>query len=286
MYNLGDKTPEVSYDGLTFTYNGIDYDMSEFCPGSYILDVRHAYEKEIVECHISPHTSAYHVFDTCSGSFTKTAIEGTNLIWLGDDFSTAIYANWNEVRDLCGDLMYVVEGDEILDLEFLEDGKKVKCTYLVVDSDEEKEEIFEMPDRLDRAMCAFCDYADSGKASDYAKFMEYVPEDATFFAVTDPQTWFMEDQTVSDEVEPTGFNKVMIVALYNNSKLEISDSKGKSIEPVFLNKGQYNIFSMTVSESMPLYTVKVTVDDPDKKLSAEWPVVEFSGETYQHCKFY
>ena len=192
MYNLGDKTPEVSYDGLTFTYNGIDYDMSEFCPGSYILDVRHAYEKEI----------------------------------------------------------------------------------------------FEMPDRLDRAMCAFCDYADSGKASDYAKFMEYVPEDATFFAVTDPQTWFMEDQTVSDEVEPTGFNKVMIVALYNNSKLEISDSKGKSIEPVFLNKGQYNIFSMTVSESMPLYTVKVTVDDPDKKLSAEWPVVEFSGETYQHCKFY
>jgi hypothetical protein len=285
IYNVGDREDDVSYDFMTFTWNGIDYDLSETSPGSHILDVRSAYGKKIVECHISPHTSAYHIFDTFYGQFTETPIEGTNLIWLGDDFSTAIYAQWNEVRDLCGDLMFTVDGDEILDLEFLDDGKKVKCQYLKVDADETKEEIFELPERLDHAMCAFCDYAVSGKASDYKKFMEYVPDDAAFFVVTDPQTWFTETQIISDAVEPNGSNKVMIVALHDNTTLEIVDDKGKGIDPLVMDRGQYYIFSMTVSETMPLYTVKVTIDNPDKKIAAEWPVAEFSGETYQHCKF-
>ncbi|WP_026665008.1 hypothetical protein [Butyrivibrio sp. FC2001] len=285
IYNVGDREDDVSYDFMTFTWNGIDYDLSETSPGSHILDVRSAYGKKIVECHISPHTSAYHIFDTFYGQFTETPIEGTGLIWLDDDFSTAIYAQWNEVRDLCGDLMFTVDGDEILDLEFLDDGKKVKCQYLKVDADETKEEIFELPERRDHAMCAFCDYAVSGKASDYKKFMEYVPDDAAFFVVTDPQTWFTETQIISDAVEPNGSNKVMIVALHDNTTLEIVDDKGKGIDPLVMDRGQYYIFSMTVSETMPLYTVKVTIDNPEKKLAAEWPVAEFSGETYQHCKF-
>ncbi|WP_029318921.1 hypothetical protein [Butyrivibrio sp. AE3004] len=286
MYDLGDLEPEISYDnGMIFTYNGVDYDLSEKAAGTAILDVYPVYGKEIVDCHVSPHTNVYYIFDKFRGEFCSEAIEGTNLIWLDDDFTTAIYAQGNEVRDLCGDLMFVADGDEIASLEFVDGGKNVKCSSYINGSDEVKEEVCEMPDRLDAAMNAYCIYEDSGRASDYRKFMKLVPDDAKFLAITDPQVWSRDLFYLSDMLEQNAVNYVMVAALYDNSVVDVYQDGEKCTATGYLDKGKNCMYKMTVSETMPLYTIKVTTGADGKETTTEWPVVEFSGETYQHCKF-
>ncbi len=284
MYDLGDLEAEISYNGLTFTYNGVDFDLSEGA-GNAIMDVYHAYGKEIVECHVSPHMGVYYIFDKFRGDFCSEPIEGTNLIWLNDDFTTAIYANWSEVRDLCGDLMYYSDYDEILSLGFADDGKKVNCSVVKTGDAKTYEEVFEMPDRLDGAMTAYCNYVDSGRASDYRKFMEYAPDDAKFFAITDPQIWSQDLFYLSDMLEETAVNYVMVVALSDNSVVDVYKDGEQCTATEYLDKGRSCMYKMTVSESMPLYTVKVTTLDQGKEITTEWPVVQFSGETYTHCRF-
>ncbi len=285
MYDLGDREPEISYSGMTFTYNGVDYDLSEMGAGNAIMDVYHAYGKEIVECHVNPHTGLYYIFDKFRGEFCSEPIQGTNLIWLGDDFTTAIYANWSEVRDLCGDLMYYSDCDEILTLGFADEGRKVNCSAVKTGDAETYEEAFEMPDRRDGAMNAYCNYCDSGRASDYRKFMEYAPDDAMFFAVTDPQIWAQDLFFLSDMIEPSAVNQVLVVALEDSSVVDVYQNGEKCTDTEYLDKGRSCMYKMTVSESMPLYTVSVTTPYQGKEITTQWPVVMFSGETYTHCRF-
>ncbi|WP_026671188.1 hypothetical protein [Butyrivibrio sp. AD3002] len=285
MYDLGDLDPEISYDGLKFNYNGTTFDLEGKGAGNAILDVYHAYGKEIVECHVNPHTSLYYIFDKFRGEFCEELIDGTNLIWLDDDFTTAIYAQKNEVRDLCGDFMFAVDGEEISDLEFTDGGKRVKCSYYVNGYSDVEEETFEMPERRDAAMNAYCNYVDSGRAGDYRKFMEYAPEDAVFLAVTDPQAWARDLFFLSDMLEETAVNYVMVVSLHDNSVVDVYKDGETCTATEYLDKGKSSMYKMTVSETMPLYTIKVTTDEDGKETTTEWAVTEFSGETYQHCSF-
>lgn len=289
MYDLGDLDAEISYDGMIFTYNGIDYDIAEYGGGLKISNVYHAYGKEIIECYVTHHENEYLVFDKFYGEIVGEPIVGTNLIWQGDDFTTAIYVNGTEVRDMCGDLMFYIDCWEIESIEFADDGENVKCTYIIYDEDKEdeetKEETFELPERRDGAMNAYCDYANSGRASDYRRFREYVPDDATFFVITDPQLWTERVFYSMGALEENAVNHVMVVALSDNTYFEIKDKDGELLASDYLDKGRYEMYIMTIAEGEPLYTIYVTTYEDGKEVNSEWGVTMISGETYQHCLF-
>ena len=290
MYDLGDLDPEISFEGETFTYNGIDIDVSDLGGGMKINNVYSAYGKIIIECYISHHENSYLVFDKFRGEIVQEYFNGNNLTWIGDDFTTAIYSDGNEIRDLCGDLMYYIECEEIESLEFTDDGKSVKCTYTIWDDkkqvEETKVETFELPERRDEAMNAYSDYMDSGRASDYRRFMEYAPDGAKFFVLTDPQIWTGDVLYVMGALDESAVNKVMIVALSDNTYFEIKDDDGDIVASDYLDKGRGRAYLMTVSEGMPLYTVYVTTYDENfKEVVSTWDVTMISGETYQHCLF-
>jgi hypothetical protein len=186
--------------------------------------------------------------------------------------------------------MYYIDCEEIESLEFTDDGKSVKCTYVIWDDkkqdEETKEETFELPERRDGAMNAYSDYMDSGRASDYRRFMEYAPDDAKFFILTDPQIWTGDMFYVMGALDESAVNKVMIVALSDNTYFEIKDDDGDIVASDYLDKGRGRAYLMTVSEGMPLYTVYVTTyDDNFKEVVSTWDVTMISGETYQHCLF-
>ncbi|WP_029200556.1 hypothetical protein [Oribacterium sp. NK2B42] len=286
MYDLGDLEPEISFEGMTFHFKNKFYDLSKLGAGNAIMDVFHAYGKEIIDCHVSPHMSEYYIYDRFLGELCPETIQGTNLIWLDDDFTTAIYSQGNDVIDLCGDLMYHSNYDEILDLAFIEGGKKVRCSAIKSGDSKTYEEVFEMPERLDGAMNAYCTFADSGRASDYRKFMEYAPKDAVFFVAVDPQIWTRNVFNMQEVIEEGAENDVLVVALQNDTTADVYEGDKQLTYTKYLNKERCAMYKMTVSEGMPRYTVKVTTQNQGKEKTKEWPVTEFSGKTYTHSKFF
>lgn len=81
----------------------------------------------------------YLVFDTETEQFVKD-IAGTNLIWRGDDLTTAVYSFWSEFYDYEGRCLASVElpedGSYIGELAFSEDGAGLIVTILSGSGDE------------------------------------------------------------------------------------------------------------------------------------------------------
>jgi hypothetical protein len=81
-------------------------------------------------------------------------------------------------------------------------------------------------------------------------------------------------------------NKVMIVALSDNTYFEIQDDDGDIVAYDYIDRGSGRAYLMTMSEGMPLYTIYVsTYDDNYEEVVSTWEVTMISGETYQHCLF-
>ncbi|MBQ3378414.1 MAG: hypothetical protein IJG50_00950 [Clostridia bacterium] len=130
------KVPELAdygYDGTIFTYDGVDYDMSEIAPPTNaVMKAVPAGKNIVVEGHINPNMSAYAVFDSDTREFGDI-IYGTNFIWYDDDVSTGVYASWNEVCLYDGTLIASLElgeGEVIYDLAFSDDRASVNITIL------------------------------------------------------------------------------------------------------------------------------------------------------------
>ncbi len=106
------EVPE--FDGVIFTYNGIEYDISERTQlVNSIMEVDFISEDFLIYGHINPNVIYYGIFDTEVNDF-EAELYGTNLIWHSDDISTAIYYDWTN------QMIYDYDGNVIAELELSE----------------------------------------------------------------------------------------------------------------------------------------------------------------------
>lgn len=131
-----------SVQGTVFTYNGVEYDLTEQSAAvNAIMDVRQAGDYLVIDGHVGPQNGVYCIFDTKTESFVKT-IAGANLVWRGDDLSTAVYCFWSDVLDYDGNVLMqcdLADGEYIYDLSFSEDGQAILITIVSNDGAERTE---------------------------------------------------------------------------------------------------------------------------------------------------
>ncbi len=127
------KPADFGYDGTIFTYDGVDYDMSETAPPTNaVMSCTEAGNNIVVEGHINPNMSSYSIYDKNTREFGNI-IYGTSFIWRGDDVSTGVYAAWNEIIKYDGTVIASLdlqEGEVIYDLAFSDDYASVNATIL------------------------------------------------------------------------------------------------------------------------------------------------------------
>ncbi|WP_369281774.1 hypothetical protein [Oscillibacter sp. GMB15532] len=137
--SLPDETGATVFSSV-FTYHGVDYDLAERNQSINALMGQYPVGKYIVvEGHTGPENFIYCVFDTQAEQFVKD-FAGTNLIWRGDDLTTAVYSFWSEIYDYEGRSIGSVElpedGSFIRKLAFSEDGAELIVTILTSGGDE------------------------------------------------------------------------------------------------------------------------------------------------------
>lgn len=139
MMHAGDA---YSVQGTVFTYHGAEYDLTEQSAAiNAITDVRQAGDYLVIDGHVGPQNGVYCIFDTKTESFVKT-IAGANLVWRGDDLSTAVYCFWSDVIDYDGNVLMqcdLADGEYIYDLSFSGDGQEILITIVSNDGAERTE---------------------------------------------------------------------------------------------------------------------------------------------------
>lgn len=137
--SLPDRDGEIIFSSI-FTYHGVDYDLADRNQSINALMGQYPVGKYIVvEGHTGPKNLIYCVFDTEAEQFIKD-FAGTNLIWRGDDLTTAVYSLWSEIYDYEGRYLASVElpedGGYIRELAFSEGGTELIVTILAASGDE------------------------------------------------------------------------------------------------------------------------------------------------------
>ncbi len=277
IYNLGDLEPEYSWKDRVFTYNGAKYDLADYdTVANAIMDCFQVGDWIVAECHVNPHVSQYLFFSLASGEFEE-GITGANLIWQGEDLSTAVYSAWSEIYDYKGHVIGQVQEGEIFDLSFSDDGKYVLADCWKIENGEEvtftEEFEYEYPDE---GMYRYKDWRRHRTPENWKALLEEAPEDAQCLILVNPPAdvpvWAEEIVTV----EEGALDHVYVLALKDNTRVRID--RGETIR---LNQGQLAEFAVTVPEGMPSRTMTVTTDEG----KAEWQIATLSGRIAQDSKF-
>ena len=125
------KPEAVTLQGLTLTCNGHAYDLTERSPAiTAVTRMEWVGEQLLLECHTSPKNNLYLVFDPQTETFVKE-LAGTNLIWKGEDLTTAVYAFWGDICTWDGTVLATVDlgaDGYVSGLSFTDDGDQVEVT--------------------------------------------------------------------------------------------------------------------------------------------------------------
>lgn len=112
---------EAQIEGTVFSYGGESWDLAEESPHvNAVTDCRAAGDTLVLTAHVGPKNEMYFLFDTRSRSFIRS-FPGTNLIWQGDDLSTAVYSFWSQILTLDGRVLAdleLAENEYVRDLSF------------------------------------------------------------------------------------------------------------------------------------------------------------------------
>lgn len=130
-YCVSPKTIRVAMDDTTIYIDRKSWDFAEQYPslsgfegsetvGNYL----------VVTGRLGKKNDLYVVFNAIDGTLLKT-FPGNNLIWQGNDLSTAVYSYWSDVYALNGTKLAALElasGEEISGLAFAPDGVSIIAT--------------------------------------------------------------------------------------------------------------------------------------------------------------
>ena len=267
-YEIHPLEQDVSFEFDTFTINGWEHTLDEYgIEGNAIMDIEVFGDELIIDTHINPHMSEYTIFNMRS-SWPEHKLYGANFIH-SDKIWDSFYSYMDTVYDYEDHPIYTVDGTEIFDLSFSEDGSQIIIGYWKEDYEKEYEEIIDRPECVNAPHYAYADFARHRTAENWNKFISYAPDDALFMVMVNPHSDDAWDFNMPASVDD-GLDMVYVIALQN----DVSVSLGNFTD-IVLDKGQIECFNVTVPEGAPMYTLHA--ETPDGR-SAEWDVTWISGK--------
>lgn len=130
-YCVSPKTIRVAMDDTTIYIDRKSWDFAEQYPSlKGFEDIGTAGNYFVAFGSLGEKNDLYVVFNFVAGTLLKT-FPGNNLIWQGDDLSTAVYSYWSDIYALNGTKLAALElasGEEISSLAFAPDGVSIIAT--------------------------------------------------------------------------------------------------------------------------------------------------------------
>ncbi len=130
-YCVSPKTIRVAMDDTTIYIDRKSWDFAEQYPSlKGFEDIGTAGNYFVAFGSLGEKNDLYVVFNFVAGTLLKT-FPGNNLIWQGDDLSTAVYSYWSDIYALNGTKLAALElasGEEIGGLAFAPDGVSIIAT--------------------------------------------------------------------------------------------------------------------------------------------------------------
>lgn len=130
-YCVSPKTIRVAMDDTTIYIGRKSWDFAEQYPSlKGFEDIGTAGNYFVAFGSLGEKNDLYVVFNFVAGTLLKT-FPGNNLIWQGDDLSTAVYSYWSDIYALNGTKLAALElasGEEISGLTFAPDGVSIIAT--------------------------------------------------------------------------------------------------------------------------------------------------------------
>lgn len=284
IYDMGDLKPEFDYDksGLTFTYNDVTYDLTDYdTVSNAIMDMYQVGEWIVVETHVNPHVGQYYMLNTYTGNIERV-IEGAGLTWRGDELTTAVYSAYNTVYNYKGNVIGTTDGgNEVSELKFSEDGPIVAAEDFA-DRQYTFDEAYG-----DEAMYRYATYLRHPNASTWNAFMAYAPDDAIAFIIENPPIDVNYNLVHSYQVDDTS-DQIYVVALNEYTQVAIDsgeaeyDSKGNFrwtskalIDNETIRMGDFLGYGVTIPEGIPDKCIHVSA----KGKGGVYPVSPVSGQS-------
>ena len=130
-YCVSPKTIRVAMDDTTIYIDRKSWDFAEQYPSlKGFEDIGTAGNYFVAFGSLGEKNGLYVVFNFVAGTLLKT-FPGNNLIWQGDDLSTAVYSYWSDIYALNGTKLAALDlasGEEISGLAFAPDGVSIIAT--------------------------------------------------------------------------------------------------------------------------------------------------------------
>lgn len=130
-YCVSPKTIRVAMDDTTIYIDRKSWDFAEQYPSlKGFEDIGTAGNYFVAFGSMGEKNDLYVVFNFVAGTLLKT-FPGNNLIWQGDDLSTAVYSYWSDIYALNGTKLTALDlasGEEISGLAFAPDGVSIIAT--------------------------------------------------------------------------------------------------------------------------------------------------------------
>lgn len=285
--------PEYSYDGVTITIDGNAINMTDFAPTvTAIMDVQRVGDWLIIEGHVNPNMSIFEFYNVNKKPSPEFDYEiaGTNLIWQGEDLSTAVYAYYNEIYDFWGNQIGFVEDGELYSLSFKDSTTIAADCWKVDGKGNETEFTLEFEyEPCDRAVLLYYEFL-LGGISQWYDLMAEAPEDALLLVIVNPPEVVRQKMIVNFDYEENAQDTLAVIALREFQQIHI--------EPIEYEDNSLNMMnargmaSMGMSEAI-LYHINVPEGTPSQKLyvkaakvgEATWNICQLSGKTPQMSKF-
>ena len=291
IYDMGSLEPDYSYNGTTLTVEGVDIDIREYAPAANaITDCRRVGDWLIVDCHVNPDMGIYLFYNINNGllDYFEYQIAGANLIWQGDDLSTAVYQHYNDIYDIWGHPIGHIQDGELYELSFKDKNTIVAKCWSVDEIGREKEftEEFEY-EPCDGAVWAYYEYLLGGMRQ--WRILKELAGDATALVIVNPPEQIINKMPTQIEFEKGALDKVAVIPLVDDAKVTIKstipgalpgDKKQEDTEKIY--KGRAVLFDVTVSEAMPTAIITVKAKGYDE---ATWEVMQLSGRIPQMSTF-
>lgn len=267
-YEIHPLEQDVSFEFDTFTINGWEHTLDEYgIEGNAIMDIEVFGDELIIDTHINPHMSEYTIFNMRS-AWPEHKFYGAIFIH-GEKIWDSFYSYMDTVYDYEDHPIYTVDGTEIFDLSFSEDGSQIIIGYWKEDYEEEYEVIIDRPECVNAPHYAYADFARHRTAENWNEFMSYAPDDALFMVMVNPHSDDAWDFNMPMNVGE-GSDNVYVISLQNGTEFSIGDTK-----PEIRDKGEIVSYWVAVPEGAPIYTLHA--ETPDGR-SAEWDVSWISGK--------
>jgi len=270
MYELYPLDQEVEWTATDFTVNGRTYKLADVGnAGNSINDCKTYGDYLIIDAHVNPHQAAYTIFNM-RNAWPEYQILGENYIFeyaVWDSF----YTDMNTVYDFMGHEIYTVDGTEIFDLSFSEDGTALIIDYWKDDYEDTYEDEIERPECLNAPIFALADFKRNPASGTWIDLAGYAPEDALFMVMVNPPSddaWDFHQPMVLEE---GALDTVYIVALQDDTTISLEDEGVLDV----LDKGQIAAYSITVPEGGPVTSFRAYTPDGRE---AQWQVMTISGK--------